>query len=113
MVNRGEIWWVDLPEPTASQPGYTRPVVIVQSNVFNRSRIGTIIAVALSSNSRLAEAPGNVRLTSKKTGLARESVANVSQIITLDKTFLREKAGELNQKSMQLVDEGIRLVLAL
>ena len=113
MVARGEIWWVDLPDPAASQPGYTRPVVIVQSNVFNRSRIGTVIVVALSSNSRLAEAPGNVRLTAKKTGLSKESVANVSQVITLDKTFLHDKAGELSKKSMQLIDEGIRLVLEL
>jgi mRNA interferase MazF len=104
---------VDLPEPNAAEPGYTRPVVIVQSNAFNQSRIGTIIAVALSSNIKLVEAPGNVRLSAKKAGLSKDSVANVSQIITLDKTFLREKVGELNQRTMQLIDEGMRLVLAL
>lgn len=113
MVNRGEIWWVDMPEHTGSHPGYARPVVIVQSNVFNRSRIKTTLAVVVSSNMRLVDAPGNVRLTPKKTGLSKDSVANVSQIITLDKTMLREKTGELSQRSMHLIDEGMRLVLAV
>jgi mRNA interferase MazF len=102
-----------MPEPVGSEPGYVRPVVIVQSNVFNRSRIDTTLVVSISSNLRLADAPGNVRLSSRKTGLSKDSVANVSQIITLDKAFLREKAGEISQKSMELIDEGMRLVLAL
>lgn len=112
MVNRGQVWWVDLPDPIAGEPEYTRPVVIIQSNAFNHSRIGTVVAVVLSSNRRLAEAPGNVVLSARKTGLTKESVANVSQIVTLDKQFLREQAGELSQKTMQLIDEGTRLVLA-
>ena len=113
MVNRGEIWWVDLAEPAASEPGFTRPVVVVQSDVFNRSRIGTVVVIALSSNIRLAAAPGNVLLSSRKSGLSKESVANVSQIITLDKQFFREKAGGLSLKTTQLIDEGIRLVLGV
>ncbi len=113
MVDRGHIWWVNLPEPVSTEPGYTRPVVIVQSNAFNHSRIRTVVAVVISSNIRLAEAPGNVVLSARRSGLPKESVANVSQIITLDKQLLREKAGELNQKTMQLIDEGMRLVLAL
>ena len=113
MVNRGEIWWVDLASPAGSEPGFTRPVLVVQSNAFNRSRIGTVVAVALNSNVRLAAAPGNVLLSPRKSGLPKESVANVSQIITLDKQFLREKAGELSQKTMQIIDEGIRLVLSV
>jgi len=113
MVNRGQIWWVDLPEPIASEPGYSRPVVIVQSNIFNHSRISTVGAVVLTSNTRLAAAPGNVPLSAQRTGLSKDSVANVSQIITLNKQFLREKAGELDYKSLQLIDEGMRLVLAL
>ena len=113
MVNRGEIWWVELPEPAASEPGYRRPVLIVQSDAFNKSRIRTVIAVALTSNLRLAEAPGNVRLASRKTGLAKDSVANVSQIITLDKDFLVEKSGNLDPESMGQVEDGIRLALRL
>lgn len=113
MVNRGQIWWVDLSEPLGSEPGYTRPVVIVQANVFNRSRISTVMAVVITSNIRLAEAPGNVLLLANKTGLKQESVANVSQIITLDKQALREQAGELDNKVMRLIDDGMRLVLNL
>ena len=110
-MTRGQIWWVDLPEPIASEPGYSRPVIIVQSDAFNRSRIGTVVAVVITSNFHLSVAPGNVSLSVRKTGLSKDSVANVSQIITLNKQFLREKAGELDYKTMQLVDEGLRLVL--
>ena len=102
-----------MPEPAGSQPGYVRPVVVVQSNVFNHSQINTTLVISISSNLRLADAPGNVQLSTRKTGLSKVSVANVSQIITMDKTFLREKAGELSPKSMELIDDGMRLVLAL
>ena len=84
-MQRGEIWWASLPEPVGSEPGYRRPVLIVQSDDFNRSRISTIIAVVITSNTRLAQAPGNVLLTKKLSGLLRDSVANISQIITVDK----------------------------
>ncbi len=113
MVKRGEIWWALLPEATASEPGYKRPVIIVQADDFNRSRINTVVAVPLTSNLRLAEAPGNVRLPIGKTSLRRVSVANVSQIITFDKQFLGEKIGHLDRQTLQRVDEGIRLVLAV
>jgi mRNA interferase MazF len=113
MVNRGQIWWVDLSEPLGSEPGYTRPVIIVQADVFNRSRISTVMAVVITSNIRLAEAPGNVLLPAERTGLKKDSVANISQIITIDKRALREQVGELNSKTMQLIDEGMRLALAL
>ena len=113
MVGRGQIWWVDLSEPLGSAPGFTRPVIIVQADAFNRSRIGTVIAVVITSNIRLADAPGNVLLHANKTGLRKDSVANVSQIITIDKQALREQAGELNNKMMRLIDDGIRLALAL
>lgn len=113
MVNRGEIWWADLPEPVAAEPGYRRPVIIIQSNAFNRSRIDTVIAVALTTNVHLSEAPGNVRLSVRKTGLPRESVANVSQIITFDRQLLREKVGKLDGDSLHEVEEGIRLILSL
>lgn len=113
MVGRGHIWWVDLSEPLGSEPGYTRPVVIVQADAFNRSRVGTVMAVVLTSNLRLAKAPGNVLLPANKTGLKKDSVANVSQIITVDKQALREETGELDDKTMQLIDDGMRLALAL
>ncbi|MGQ0644311.1 MAG: type II toxin-antitoxin system PemK/MazF family toxin [Elusimicrobiota bacterium] len=112
-MKRGEIWWADLPDPAASEPGYRRPVLVVQSDAFNGSPIQTVIAVALTSNVRLADAPGNVKLSTRKTGLPKESVANVSQIITLDKSFLLEKCGALDHAMMSLVDEGMRLVLSL
>jgi mRNA interferase MazF len=87
-VRRGEIWWVSLDEPRGSEPGYRRPVVIVQSDDFNRSRIQTVIAAVISSNLNLARAPGNVFLRARNTGLPKDSVANVSQLITVDKAFL-------------------------
>jgi len=92
-MQRGDIWWATLPSPTASKPGYRRPLLIVQSDDFTRSRISTIIAVVVTSNLRLADAPGNVLLPKKSSGLPKRSVANVSQLITVDKSFLTEKVG--------------------
>lgn len=112
-MNRGQVWWAELPEPKASEPGYKRPVVVVQSDAFNKSRINTVIVVTLTSNLRLADAPGNVKLPEAKTGLNRESVANVSQILTLDKQFLGEQIGQLDTLAMQQIDEGLGLVLGL
>lgn len=110
---RGEVWWADLPEPVASEPGYRRPVLIVQSDDFNRSRIRTVISVVLTTNLRLAEAPGNVLVTKGDTALPRDSVANVSQVITLDKTFLTERVSQVNDRIVTLVEDGIRTALAL
>ena len=112
-MRRGEIWWASLPNPTGSGPGFRRPLVITQSNDFNRSRINTIIAIVITSNLKLARAPGNILLSAKSTGLPRNSVANVSQIITVDKSFLTEKIGKLTSKQMQQIEEGLRLVLSL
>ena len=86
-VARGEIWWVDLPDPVASAPGGTHPVLVIQANAFNRSRISTVLAAVITSNMRLGELPGNVAVSAKETGLKRPSVINVSQIITADRTF--------------------------
>ncbi len=113
MVKRGQIWWAELPDPIASEPGYRRPVVIVQSDEFNRSRINTVIVTTISSNLRLADAPGNIKLSKGKTGLNRESVANVSQVITIDKRFLSEKVGQLDNVTLQQLDDGLELVLGL
>jgi len=112
-MERGEIWWAELPDPTASEPGFRRPVVIVQSNIFNRSRIRTVIAVVLTSNLRVAEAPGNVIVPAFDSGLPKDSVANVSQVITVDRTFLTERRGRLPANLIRSIDEGLRLILSL
>ena len=112
-MKRGEVWWADMPEPTASEPGFRRPVLIIQSNEFNQSRISTIITAVISSNMKLGKAPGNVTLPKKSIGLNRESVVNVSQLITLDKSFLTDRVGKISSTKIQEVDEGVRLVLAI
>lgn len=112
-VARGDIWWADLPDPVASTPGGTRPILVVQADAFNKSGIATIIAVALTTNTRLADSPGNVLLTQRDSGLAKLSVANVSQLITADRTFLRARVHRLRRELMARVDDGLRLVLAL
>jgi len=112
-MKRGEVWWADMPQPTASEPGFRRPVLILQSDDFNRSRINTIIAAVITSNTKLAAAPGNVFLSKRSVKLGRESVVNVSQIVTLDRSFLTERSGRLSAPKIREVEEGIRLVLAL
>jgi mRNA interferase MazF len=96
-----------------SEPGYRRPVLVVQSDDFNRSRIATVIALVITSNTRLAQAPGNVFLPQKLTGLPRDSVANVSQIITVDKGLLTERIGILPPNMVEQIENGLRLVLHL
>ena len=113
VVERGEIWWADLGAPERSEPGFRRPVLIVQADAFNRSRLQTVIAVVLTSNLRLVDAPGNVLMSAKATGLPKDSVANVSQVITIDRDFLTEKAGRLRGQLLKDLDNGLRLVLAL
>lgn len=110
---RGEIWWAELPEPSGSEPGYRRPVLILQSDAFNRSKIHTVVCSVITSNLRLAEAPGNILLRESDSNLTRASVVNVSQIITLDKSFLMECVGAISRRLMKRVDEGVRLVLDL
>ncbi|MDO9371842.1 MAG: type II toxin-antitoxin system PemK/MazF family toxin [Gammaproteobacteria bacterium] len=112
-MRRGEIWWASLPEPTGSGPGLRRPLLIVSANGFNDSRISTVVAVVITSNLRLADAPGNVRIPAKGTGLAKASAVNVSQIITVDKAFLTGRAGRLSPRLLADVDEGLRLVLSI
>ncbi len=112
-MKRGDIWWASLQRPVGSEPGYRRPVLIIQADAFTRSRINTVIAAVITSNLRLAQAPGNVRLSKRASGLKKESVVNVSQLITLDKSFLAERAGNITPAKQREVDEGLRLVLAL
>ena len=113
VVARREVWWADLDEPRESEPGFRRPILIVQADAFNRSRLRTVVGVALSSNTRLLDAPGNVLLPASRTGLPRDSVANVTQILTLDKEYLVDRAGRIAPKLMAQVARGMRLVLDL
>ena len=113
MIRRGEIWWASLPEPVGSEPGYRRPVLVVQSNDFNEGGIRTAIVLAITSNLRLAGAPGDVLCRGKDTGLRKESVVNVSQAATVNKTRLTERIGILPSRLMQEVEAGLRLVLGL
>lgn len=112
-VERGSIWWANLEAPSGSAPGFRRPVLVVQADAFNRSVLQTTIAVVLTSNLRLAEAPGNVRLPARETGLPKDSVANVSQVVTLDCDVLTESVGTLGDRQVRRVEDGLRLVLGL
>ena len=112
-MERGAVWWAELPDPVASEPGFRRPVVIIQSNAFNRSRIQTVVVVLLTSNLRLADAPGNVLIAAIDSGLPKDSVANVSQVITGDKSFLSKRSGQLPSRVMKALDDGLRLGLSL
>ena len=113
MIERGTIWWVDLGEPRGAEPGFRRPILIVQADAFNRSRIQTVIGVVLTSNVRLLDAPGNVLVPAQGSGLPKDSVANVSQLITVDRSDLQELAGRLDAATLRRVDLGLRLVLNL
>ncbi len=112
-MTRGEIWWVDLGIPFGSEPGFKRPVLIIQADSFNDSNIHTVIVVPLTTNLNLSEAPGNVVLSKKETSLSKDSVANVSQIVTLDRERFGKKISNLKAKKLEKLEEGIRLVLSL
>lgn len=110
---RGEIWWADLPEPAGSMPGYPRPVLVVQADRFNRTGIRTVLVLIMTSTTRLAAAPGNVLLPKNDTGLPKDSVANVTQVYTVDRELLTERVGMLPSSLMRDVDNGLRPVLGL
>lgn len=112
-MHRAEVWWADLDPPHGSGPGGTRPVVIVQANRFTHSRMSTVIVVALTTNLRLADAPGNVLLLAGSAGLHRDSVANVTQMLAVDKSRLTERVGQLDAIKTAELDRGLRLVLGL
>lgn len=111
VISQGEVWWADLPVPVGAAPAFRRPVVVVQGDALNRSRIATVVCVPVTSNLRRAEAPGNVLLSITATGLPQESVANVSQIVTLDKALLTERTGKLPHTKLQLILAGVDVVL--
>ena len=111
MIAQGDVCWADLPDPVGSGPGFRRPVLVVQGDAFNRSRVATVVCVPLTSNLKWAESPGNVRLPARSSGLPKESVANVSQIITLDRSVLTERVGRISSKQLELVFSGLDIVL--
>lgn len=112
-MRRGELWWAALPEPRGSEPGYRRPVAIAQSDDFTKSRIETVIVASITTNTRLAFAPGNVFLRRREAGLRRDSVINVSQLLTVNKADLTECIGRLSPRRLEEFESGLRLVLAL
>jgi mRNA interferase MazF len=111
VIAQGEVWWADLADPVGSEAGFRRPVIVIQGAAFNQSSLRTVVCVALTSNLRWADAPGNVRLAAKSTGLPKDSVANVSQVLTVDRVDLTERSGRLSASQIELVLAGIDVVL--
>ena len=112
-MKRGEIWWTSLTAPEGSGPGYRRPVLVVQANSFNESRISTVLVAVITSNLALAHAPGNVRISKSDSSLSKASVVNVSQILTIDRQYLTEHVGTLPGRVVERVNEGLKLVLSI
>jgi len=111
VISQGDVCWAELPEPRGSGPGFRRPVVVLQGDALNRSRLATVVCVPLTSNLKWAEAPGNFLLTARATGLPKDSVANVSQIVALDRTCLTERAGRLSRSQLAVLFSGLDIVL--
>jgi mRNA interferase MazF len=111
VIAQSEVWWADLADPIGSAPGYRRPVVVIQSDALNQSQLATVVCVVLTSNLRWSVAPGNVLLTAKHTSLDRDSVANVSQLVTIDKRQLTERVGKIPKRQMEAIFSGIDLVM--
>lgn len=111
VIAQGEVWWADIGEPTGSAPGFRRPVIVVQCDELNRSRVGTVVCVPLTSNLKWANAPGNVLLKAGLTGLPKDSIANVSLVVALDKDQLSERIGKLPSRQLEAILDGIEVVL--
>lgn len=111
VISQGEVWWADLPSPVGSAPGFRRPVIVIQSDAFNRSRIATVVCVPLTTNKRWINVPGNVLLTADITNLPEDSVANASQVIAVDKELLIERVGKLSRSKLELVLSGLDAIL--
>ena len=112
-MKRGEIWWASLPDPRDSEPGYRRPILIMQSDDFNQSAVRTVIGVAITSNLRRSEAPGNVLLPKRESSLLKDSVVDVTQLITVSRTHLVNRVGRIPSARIQEIENGLRLVLSL
>jgi mRNA interferase MazF len=111
VISQGDVWWTDLPDPAGSEPGYRRPVMVVQGDSLNRSRISTVVCVIVTSNLKWAKAPGNVRLSRRESGLPLDSVANASQIVTLDRARLVEHVGRVSSNKLDSILSGIDTIL--
>ncbi len=111
VISQGHVYWANLPDPTGSGPGFRRPVLVVQGDPLNRSKLRTVVCVPLTSNLRWTDAPGNVMLPARATGLPRDSVVNASQLITLDRTLLTEEVGRISKRQLDLILSGIDIVL--
>jgi len=111
VISQGDVFWIDVGEPSRSEPGYRHPHVVIQNNVVNRSRINTVVVCVLTSNLRRAEAPGNVLLETGEANLPKQSVVNVSQIFTVDKRDLDEKIGTLSRRRVRQILDGIHLII--
>ena len=112
VVSQGDVVWADLPEPDGSGPGFRRPVIVIQGNPLNRSRLATVVCIPLTSNVPWADAPGSMPLTAAATGLSRDSVANATQVVAIDREFLTERVGHLSRKHLQAVLAGLDIVLS-
>jgi len=113
VIRRGEIWWANLPPPAGSEPGFRRPVLVVQTDPFNQSGVATVVAVVFTSNLRLADAPGNVLCRRQDTGLSSDSVANVSQLAAIDKRWLTSRVSKMPTHLLREIEDGLRLLLGL
>jgi len=113
VIRRGEIWWANLRQPVGSEPGFRRPVLVVQTDPFNQSGVATVVAVVFTSNLRLADAPGNVLCRRQDTGLSSDSVANVSQLAAIDKRWLTSRVSKVPTHLLHEVEDGLRLLLGL
>ena len=111
VITQGDVCWAELPAPTGSGPGFRRPVIVIQGDALNRSRVATALCVPLTSNLRWAEAPGNALLTARTTGLPKDSVANVSQLVALDRALLEDRVGRIPRAKIKLLLAGIDIVL--
>ena len=111
MIARDEIWWAELPDPIGSAPGHRRPVLVVQSDTFNRSRLATVTVLALTGNIRLVDAPGNVLIPARASGLPRDSVANGTQLLTINRALLTQRVGPLPAALVKQVNAGLRFAL--
>ena len=111
VISQGDVWWADLPEPVGSGPGFRRPVVVIQADAFNRSRLATVVCVPLTTNTRWANVPGNVLLDSRVTDLPEDSVANASQVISLDKELLIDQLSKLPRAKLELILAGLDAIL--
>ena len=111
VISQGDVWWAGLGEPAGSEPGYRRPIIVIQGDALNRSRIATVVCVPLTRNLKWAGAPGNVLLKSDVTGLPGDSVANVSQIVALDRQGLTERVGKVGSRQLKAILDGVDIVL--